>query len=167
MGSVNVTADRTQTFTACEGREPPCASPSKGERGLGPGRGAPGRPTSSMCTCVRSTRCRSRAPTRLTTPEDKTVELSFERVDGNTIEVSVTGGRPPVRLPRDRGRPGHGLTSIPAPPGGASSASPAVPGRLSPRFARPSPAPPPLRPFRLPRSRGPLRPRARRLAAPG
>lgn len=93
MGSVNVTADHTQTFTACEGVTAVCLT-VEGERDWTGPRG-------TWETDILDVHMRSIDPVpekgtyAITTPQDRTVELSFSRVDSDTIEVSVTGGRRP------------------------------------------------------------------------
>jgi len=92
-GEVNVTGDRTQTFTACEGALAVCVSVD-GERSWTGPRGA-------WETDIIGVEARSIDPVPeagkyvITTPEAKLIELSFSRVDEDTIAVSIEGGRTP------------------------------------------------------------------------
>lgn len=90
-GELTVNADRTQTFSACEGVDAVCLTVEGDRDWTGP------RGSWEMDIIDVSMRSIDPVPESgayaITTPQDKTVELSFDRVDGNTIEVSVTGGR--------------------------------------------------------------------------
>ncbi len=92
-GEVSVQADRTQTFTACADAKAVCLTVQGDRDWTGP-RG-------SWEMDILDVKMRSIDPVpesgtyAILTPDDKTIELSFERVDSDTIEVSVEGGRRP------------------------------------------------------------------------
>ena len=93
-GDLHVEADRTQTFSKCEGIDAVCLT-VEGERDWTGPRG-------SWEMDILDVSMRSIDPVpedgayAILTPQEKTIELSFSRVDGNTIEVSVEGGRRPL-----------------------------------------------------------------------
>lgn len=95
-GQWHVEADRTQTFTACEDAAAVCVD-IDGERTWSGPRG-------DWDMTIDGVHARSIDPVpeagtyTVVTPKDKTVELSFSRVDADTIEVSVTGGRNDIVL---------------------------------------------------------------------
>jgi hypothetical protein len=90
-GTWQVQADRTQTFTACPDAQAVCVD-IDGERTWSGPRG-------DWEMTIDGVHARSIDPVpeagtySVLTPKGKTVELSFERIDADTIEVSVTGGR--------------------------------------------------------------------------
>ncbi|MEM6989947.1 MAG: hypothetical protein AAF721_05605 [Myxococcota bacterium] len=92
-GKISVEADRTQTFSACEGVAAVCLAVEGSRDWTGP------RGEWEMDIMDVNMRSIDPVPESgsyvLTTPEAKTVELSFDRVDADTIEVSVEGGRRP------------------------------------------------------------------------
>ena len=92
-GEVNVNGDRVQTFSACEGAAAVCVTVEGSRDWTGP-RG-------TWETDIIGVQARSIDPVPeagkyvITTPDEKIVELAFERIDEDTIEVSVEGGRRP------------------------------------------------------------------------